>query len=143
MKKRRDLRINLGKEESLTAVANQPKPPIIPLCAEMTLSALSPLEVYTEVKRDCGFILESVEGSEKIARYSFIGIDPVFVATIGESVDIRGSEPFASIASDPEGANHIDKIRSILSRFHYVNIRAPRFFGGMVGYFAYDCLHAL
>ena len=35
------------------------------------------------------------------------------------------------------------KIKSILSRFCYVNVNAPRFFGGMVGYFAYDCVHSL
>ena len=84
-----------------------------------------------------------MEGSEKLARYSFIGIDPEFVVTIGETVDLKGNEPFISIAREPEGKDPVEKIKSILSRFHYINVKAPRFFGGMVGYFAYDCVHSL
>ena len=41
------------------------------------------------------------------------------------------------------GKSSVDKIKSILSRFCYVNVKAPRFFGGMVGYFAYDCVYSL
>jgi anthranilate synthase component 1 len=137
------LNLNLGLDEYLTAVNNQPKPLIIPLCAELALSDISPLDVYTSTRQGCGFLLESIEGSEKIARYSFIGIDPEFVVSISDNVDIRGNETFVAIAKDPEGINAVDRIRSILSRFHYVNVKAPRFFGGMVGYFAYDCVYSL
>ncbi len=48
-----------------------------------------------------------------------------------------------AIAKDPEGETPVDKIKSILSRFCYVNVKAPRFFGGMMGYFAYDCVYSL
>ena len=129
--------------EYLTAVKDQPKPLIIPLCAELPLPDLSPLDVYTGTRNGCGFLLESMEGSEKIARYSYIGIDPGFVVTIGKTVDVRGNERFTAIAKDPEGETPVDKIKSILSRFCYVNLKAPRFFGGMVGYFAYDCVYSL
>jgi anthranilate synthase component 1 len=138
-----EITINLGPAEYLTAVANQPKPLIIPLCAELPLPDISPLDVYKDTCDGCGFILESMEGSEKIARYSYIGIDPVCVVSIGNSVDISGKEPFVSIVQEPEGSTPVDKIKSILSRFNYVNVRAPRFFGGMVGYFAYDCVYSL
>ena len=84
-----------------------------------------------------------MEGSEKIARYSYIGIDPEFVVTIGETTDVRGNDRLTAIAKDPEGETPVDKIKSILSRFCYVNVKAPRFFGGMVGYFAYDCVYSL
>ena len=94
-------------------------------------------------RNGCGFLLESMEGSEKIARYSYIGIDPEFVVTIGHTADVQGNEPYTAIAKDPEGETPVDKIKSILSRFCYVNVNAPRFFGGMVGYFAYDCVHSL
>jgi len=116
---------------------------IIPLCAELPLPDISPLDVYTSTRNGCGFLLESMEGSEKIARYSYIGIDPEFVVTIGRTVDVRGNERFTSIAKDPDGETPVDRIESILSRFCYVNVKAPRFFGGMVGYFAYDCVYSL
>ena len=41
------------------------------------------------------------------------------------------------------GETPVDQIKSILSRFCYMNVKAPRFFGGMVGYFAYDCVYSL
>jgi anthranilate synthase component I len=135
--------LNLQLHEFITAVKNQPKPLVIPLCAELPLPDLSPLDMYTGTRTGCGFLLESMEGSEKLARYSFIGIEPEFVVSIGEDVDLKGNEPFISIAREPEGKDPVEKIKSILSRFHYINVKAPRFFGGMVGYFAYDCVYSL
>ncbi|MGA2120819.1 MAG: anthranilate synthase component I [Methanoregula sp.] len=137
------LMLNLGPDEFITAVKTQPKPLIIPLCAELPLPDISPLDVYEGTRKGCGFLLESMEGSEKLARYSFIGINPEMVVTMGDTVDVQGNEPFVSIARDPDGDNPVDRIKSILSRFHYMNVKAPRFFGGMVGYFAYDCVYSL
>ncbi|MFA5347250.1 MAG: anthranilate synthase component I [Methanoregula sp.] len=138
-----DLALNLCLEEFLTAVKDQPKPLIIPLCAELPLPDISPLDLYTSTRNGCGFLLESMEGSEKIARYSYIGIDPEFVITIGNTVEITGNKSFTAIVKDPEGETPVDQIKSILSRFCYMNLKAPRFFGGMVGYFAYDCVYSL
>ena len=137
------IQLNLQLQEFMTAVNNQPKPLIIPLCAELPLLEISPLDIYTSTRTGCGFLLESREGSEKLARYSFIGIDPEFVVSLGKTVNLRGKEPFISIALDPEGKDPVEKIKSILSRFHYMNVKAPRFFGGVVGYFAYDCIYSL
>jgi anthranilate synthase component 1 len=107
------------------------------------LPDISPLDIYAGTRNGCGFLLESMEGSEKIAHYSYIGINPEFVVTIGKTVNVRGNERFTAIAQEPEGDTPVDKIKSILSRFCYVNVKAPRFFGGMVGYFAYDCVYSL
>jgi anthranilate synthase component I len=137
------LRLNLTLHEFTTAVNNQPKPLIIPLCAELPLPEISPLDIYTSTRKGPGFLLESMEGSEKLARYSFIGIEPEFMISIGDTVCLQGNEPFISIARDPEGKDPVEKIKSVLSRFHYMNVKAPRFFGGMVGYFAYDCVYSL
>jgi len=137
------LTLNLGPEEYLTAVTDQPKPLVIPLCAELALPQCSPLDVFLATRAGPGFLLESMEGSEKIARYSYIGIDPACVITLGREISVTGSDTFVAIAREPEGSNPVDRIRSILARFHYINLRAPRFFGGMVGYFSYDIVHDL
>jgi anthranilate synthase component 1 len=137
------LNLNLSLNEYLAAVSTQPKPLIIPLCAELPLPEISPLDVYTSTRKGSGFLLESMEGSEKIARYSFVGIDPEFVVSMGAGIEMVGNATFVSIAREPEGTNPVDKIKSILSRFNYVNVNAPRFFGGLVGYFAYDCVYSL
>ncbi|MFA5330887.1 MAG: anthranilate synthase component I family protein [Methanoregula sp.] len=138
-----ELKLNLGYDEYLTAVSDQPKPLVIPLCAELPLPRCSPLDVFLKTRAGNGFLLESMEGSEKIARYSYVGLDPACVITIGREVTATGSDAFVAIAREPEGKNPVDKIRSILSRFNYINLRAPRFFGGMVGYFSYDIVHSL
>ncbi len=136
--------LNLGPEEFISAVEHQAKPLIIPLCAEIPLpEGLSPLSVYATCQRGHGILLESIEGSEKIARYSFIGVEPECILSIGDSVALEGDDTFISIAEDPEGDSAIDMVRSILQRFDFVNIKAPRFFGGMVGYFGYDCVYSL
>jgi anthranilate synthase component 1 len=135
--------LNLGKEEYIAAVENQAKPLIIPLCIETSLPDLSPLDVYSTFQKRHGFLLESMEGSDKIARYSFIGIDPALIITIDGTVELKGDEQFVSIAEYPKGDTAIDKIRSILQRFNFVNVKAPRFFGGMVGYFSYDLAYSL
>jgi anthranilate synthase component 1 len=137
------IQLNLQLQEFITAVNNQPKPLIIPLCTELPLLEISPLDIYTSTRTGCGFLLESMDGSEKLARYSFIGIDPEFVISLGNTVNLQGNEPFISVARDPEGKDPVEKIKSILSRFHYMNMKAPRFFGGMVGYFAYDCIYSM
>jgi len=138
-----DLTLNLELQEYLTAVKDQPKPLIIPLCAELPFPDISPLNMYTSTRSDYGFLLESMEGSEKIARYSYIGIDPELVITLGQTVQIQGNKQFTAIVKDPDGETPVDQIKSILSRFSYINVKAPRFFGGMVGYFAYDCVYSL
>jgi len=135
--------LNIGPDEFISMAASQPKPLVLPLCAELPLPDLCPLDVYEALRTGYGFLLESMEGSEKLARYSFIGIDPDLIVSMGRTVEARGREPYVSIARDPEGSNPVERIKSILSRFHYVNVRAPRFFGGMVGYFAYDCVYSL
>lgn len=135
--------LNLGFREYIDAVEHQAKPLVIPLCAELPLPPLSPPALFSHLSKGTGFLLESVEGSEKIARYSYIGPDPDLIVSIGRIVHLEGREPFTSIAMNPEGKHAIEQVRSILQRFNYVNMRAPRFFGGMVGYFSYDLVHSL
>ncbi len=138
-----ELTLNLSREEYLDAVTDQPKPLLIPLCAKLPLPDVSPMEIFQGLRHGCGFLLESMEGSEKIARYSFIGSDPELVVTLGSDPAVTGKPEFAAIAGEFPGANVIDQARSILSRFQYVNVKAPRFFGGMVGYIAYDSVYSL
>lgn len=138
-----EISLNLGIEEYLAIVEHQARPLVIPLCAKIPLPHLSPLDLFSRLRGSHGYLLESIEGSEKIARYSYIGTDPELLVSIGESVRFLGKEPFVSIAKDPEGENAVDQIRSILQRFNFVNVKAPRFFGGMVGYFSYDLVYSL
>lgn len=138
-----EITLNLGFTEYLAAVEHQAKPLIIPICTEIALPQVSPPDLFSHLRTSYGYLLESIEGSEKIARYSYIGNDPELLITIGDSIGLQGKEPFVSIAKNPAGEDAVDHIRSILQRFNYINVQAPRFFGGMVGYFSYDLVYSL
>lgn len=138
-----EVALNLGVKEYLAAVEHQAKPLIIPICAEIPMPQVSPPDLFSHLRTSFGYLLESIEGSEKIARYSYIGTNPELLVTIGESIGLQGKEPFISIAKHPRGEHAVDQIRSILQRFNYINVQAPRFFGGMVGYFSYDLVYSL
>jgi anthranilate synthase component 1 len=99
--------------------------------------------IFSHLYKGRGFLLESMEGSEKIARYSYLGGDPPLSLTFGNPIRCDGIEPYVSIARNLEGAHAVEMLRSLLHRFNFINLRAPRFFGGMVGYFSYDLVYAL
>lgn len=132
-----------GFEEFLAAAEKRSRPLIIPLCQDLPLPPVTPPEVYVGLCKGVGFLLESMEGGEKSARYSVIGVDPVLRVSIGETARIAGADPFVGIAASPEGANPVEMVRSILGRFTVADVGAPRYFGGFVGYFAYDLVHRL
>jgi anthranilate synthase component 1 len=137
------LTLNLGLREYLDAVEHQAKPLVIPLGAELPLPRISPVSLFSHLYKGRGFLLESMEGSEKIARYSYLGGDPPLSLTFGTPVHCEGIEPYISIARNLEGDHAVEMVRSLLRRFNFINLRAPRFFGGMVGYFSYDLVYSL
>lgn len=94
---------------------------------------LDPVSIFSSLKEqfpgEC-FLLESVEGPHKVARYSFIGVDPVSTfKSRDRSVEIDGE---TTQATDPYGAlrEHFKSMKCGASTV------AP-FSGGMVGYLGY------
>jgi anthranilate synthase component 1 len=110
---------------------------LIPVYAEILADFETPLSAFARMADSpYSFLLESIEGGERIARYSFLGSDPSLVFSCkGSRVTIReraGERSFLS--NDPIG--ELDKL---LSRYKFVRQkRLPRFTGGLVGYFGYD-----
>ena len=90
--------LNLTEEEFIAAVEHQPRPLVVPLSLERPIPGISPLTIYSGLPGPGGFLLESMEGSEKMARYSFLGKDPDLTVTFGEEVRVEGREPLLSIA---------------------------------------------
>ena len=70
------------------------RPSLIPIYREIMADSETPVSAYARIHADKpGFILESVEGGERIARYSFIGTDPfgqIRIADGRASVEING-----------------------------------------------------
>ncbi len=106
---------------------------IVPVYAEVLADLLTPVSAYINLAKGkkYSFLLESVEGGERIARYSFIGVDPYSVfKSRGDSYEIDGTK----YSGDPLAA--IDRI---FRSFKVADTGGlPPFFGGGVGYFGYD-----
>ena len=110
---------------------------LVPVYREILADTETPVSAYLKTARGPhGFLLESVEGGEKWARYSFLGSEPAAVFTSrGTTVSLveAGAERTWS-AEDPLAA-----LKSVLDAYQPVVLPGlPRFFGGAVGYVAYD-----
>ena len=97
----------------------------------------SPLTIYSKVANKTNtFLLESVEGGEKWAQYSIIGIDCLdSIKVTGDVVETKINSIVSSFqSSDP--LNEIRKLTSLHKAPEIENL--PRFYGGYVGFFAYE-----
>lgn len=109
---------------------------LIPVYAEFLADYETPISCFAKMEADgYAFLLESVEGGEKIARYSFIGASSglIFESTRDNVVLKEGKLSKSYKASDP-----LAELEKIMSRYKYVKIKGlPRFCGGFVGYLGY------
>ncbi|MBI2844242.1 MAG: anthranilate synthase component I [Armatimonadetes bacterium] len=88
------------------------------------------------------FLLESVEGGERIARFSFLGSDPHFVIrSKGRSVEIRRNGGQVERIELGPGQDPLHVLKGELNRLKWVpDPNLPRFCGGAVGYIGYDMI---
>ena len=96
---------------------------VVPVYREVRADLETPVSAFLKVARgDFSFLLESVEGGERLGRYSFIGAEPYRVLECSEA----DGDPLAVIDEE-------------LSRFEPVEVAGlPRFHGGAVGYLSYE-----
>ncbi|HEU5300415.1 MAG TPA: anthranilate synthase component I, partial [bacterium] len=103
---------------------------------ELPADLETPISAFLKL-RDQGnaFLLESVEGGERIGRYSFIGSGPMrTIISRGNHVEIREGGRVETRQADV-----LEVAREILGRHRLVaDPSLPRFSGGAVGYFGYD-----
>ncbi len=97
---------------------------LVPVYREFVADLETPVSAFLKVNRGgYSFLLESVEGGERLARYSFIGTEPYKVLTTkgGDKID-----PLPHIAQE-------------LNKYNIVPVSGlPRFNGGAVGYLSYE-----
>lgn len=110
----------------------------MPVIESMPADLLTPLAVYLKLAREGAdsFLLESVEGGETLARYSFIGVDPKFTLS-GNDKQVR--------LRDANGTSVIDVPMIQFLRDHFGKYRLkqsdelPSFAGGAIGSLAFSC----
>ena len=97
---------------------------LIPVYTEIMADLETPVSAFLKIARgEYSFLFESVEGGEKLARYSFIGTDPALVLKTGPENPV---DPLIGIEKE-------------MARFSLVaNPNLPRFHGGLVGYLGYE-----
>ncbi|MFT5145001.1 MAG: anthranilate synthase component 1 [Thalassolituus oleivorans] len=117
---------------------------IVPMYRRVSADLLTPVSAYLSLRdgADYAFLLESVEGGEKLARYSFLGRDPYRVIR-GQGRTVRVLDT-ASGEEKEEEASIFDVLRRETSRYKEVRIPGlPRLSVGAVGYAAYDTVRLL
>ncbi|HSL46731.1 MAG TPA: anthranilate synthase component I [Anaerolineales bacterium] len=105
---------------------------------EINADLETPVSLYLKLRGDgASFLLESVEGGERIARYSFIGVQPraEYILRDGQvEVKENGERRVIELHDDPTRF-----LQDEMSRFPAERLpNAPRFTGGLVGYLGYE-----
>src|SRR5512142_1434751 len=107
---------------------------------EVNADLETPVSLYLKLRGDGpSFLLESVEGGERIARYSFIGVQPraEYILRDGQ-VEVTEDGATRLIQLDGYPTRFLKEEMSRFSTERSPN--APRFTGGLVGYLGYEAV---
>lgn len=113
---------------------------VIPVYKEINADLDTPVSAFLKIEKDdYVFLLESVEGQEKVARYSFLGSSPSLVfRSKNRKIEISYSHKKAVKRFITE-SSPLDEIKKIMQGFRGVSVSGlPRFYGGLVGFMSYD-----
>jgi anthranilate synthase component 1 len=111
---------------------------VVPVVQELTSDTVTPFTVYSRLAESGRnpFLLESVEGGERVGRYCFIGADPFRV------VELRGGTVFVDGA--PQSGSPVEVLRRATSLGDAAPVaELPPFAGGAVGYIGYDAVRVV
>jgi anthranilate synthase component 1 len=115
---------------------------LIPVYREILADTETPVSAALKLGGSPSFLLESMIGGEKWARYSFLGSRPSRI--------IKGRDKKVEIKVAKTGVqrlkteNPFDVIKREISAYKPVDVPGlPRFYGGLVGYIGYDMVRFL
>jgi anthranilate synthase component I len=96
----------------------------IPIYREIVADLETPVSAFLKIKRNGpSFLLESIEGGQRLARYSFIGTEPYKTLKVTEQ----------------EGVDPLLLIEEEMNQYKVAQVEGlPRFYGGAVGYLGYE-----
>jgi len=139
------------RDREMSASQIQGKKLLLPLYRDILADMETPVSAYCKTTRGpYSFLLESVAGGERIARYSFIGIDPYMVMThdgqkalVRRMLDPR-SDSYKPSTEEITCYDPLELIEAELGQYRLIepagvpHDELPRFHGGAVGYLAYE-----
>lgn len=111
----------------------------VPVSKRLLADVLTPVSLFLNIREDAKypFLLESVEGGEQLARYSFLGKDPYQV------LRFEGNETFldSNKATEKQHRPYFEVLADLVSRYTEPELPdMPRLTGGAVGFSAYDTI---
>ena len=115
---------------------------LVPVYREVLADMETPVSAYRKIARGkYSFLLESVEGGERLARYSFLGTDP-FLVMKSKGREVQIVERWrADKVQLGDGEDPLHVLKRLLGRYTSVDDPdLPRFCGGAVGYIGYDAV---
>lgn len=110
---------------------------LIPVYKEIMADMETPVTAFLKIDTgNYSFLLESVEGGEKWARYSFLGSNPSIIFKCkGSKITISRD----SVTETFESADPLSDLKKLLEVYKPVILpELPRFYGGAVGFLGYD-----
>jgi anthranilate synthase component I len=111
---------------------------LVPIYREILADLETPVSAYLKLASgsDYAILLESIEGGERLARYSFLAVDPYLTLRLDRGVAHanQGGYKQTSTYTDPLVA-----LQSYLTPYQAVEVPdLPRFVGGAVGFLGYE-----
>ena len=137
---------------------------VVPVYRTILADLLSPVSAFLALSSQHGrdanqrrhsFLLESVEGGERVGRYTFFGVDPFqTVSCRGERITLRRGEGAprdgrsrrgtADATLQEESGNIFEYLRHVGARYQSVVVPGlPPFTAGAVGYVSYETVRML
>lgn len=114
---------------------------LIPISVKVWSDNLTPIRLFQQIKEEYSFLLESVEGGEKWARYSFIGNNPFLLFKVKDGQAYVQDFKSGEIEPRPLEGDPLDNLKQLLEKYKVPNhLSLPRFSGGAVGYIGYDAV---
>ena len=116
----------------------------LPLVRQVVLDGDTPISAFAKLHRgEYGFLLESLEGGERWARYTFLATEPATVYRYhGRSVEQRGDDGgWTRLPDDLAPLEHLSRLMRQTTAPAMEGL--PRFTGGAVGFWGYDVVRTL
>ena len=110
---------------------------VIPVYERMTADLLTPVLAYLKVreKGKASFLLESVEGIGRLARYSFIAKNPSLLL----SNDFKTLNIIENNKQETKEENIFEYLQKLIAGFKFAKVKdLPDFSGGIVGYLGFE-----
>lgn len=109
----------------------------VPVYERIAADLLTPVLAYLKIRKanSTSFLLESVEGIGRLARYSFIGVNPTEIISNNRSK----LKIISKTKEETRNENLFDYLKKKIAEFNYPHLEElPYFTGGIVGYLGFE-----